>query len=87
MLNQASLLLVREVKVATSKKAPEQPVGPIDGDEATLSAQEEAVIRLKRGIGAKDDQILTRKTSNPELLARLLELERAIIKKANTRKN
>lgn len=45
---------------------------------ARISSQEEQVLRMKQG-HYDDDEILTKKTTNPELLARLLEIEQRII--------
>lgn len=71
--------------MATSKNAPLHRAST-SHDGKGLSPQEEAVLRIKKGISGADDEVLERKTKDPELLARLLELERAIIKKAGMRK-
>lgn len=80
------MLSVHEVKLATSKKATNLRTRVIHDDENLLSAQEESVLRLKNGLVAEKDEVLSRKTNDPELLARLLELERSIINKAKAQK-
>ncbi len=51
-----------------------------------LSEQEEKVIRIKEGISLEPGEVLERKTKNPELLAKLLLIERAIIEGARQKK-
>jgi hypothetical protein len=69
--------------VATSKKAPIRQASTFH-DVKRLSPQEELVLRL-HGSESVADEVLERKTNDPELLARLFELERLIIKKAQSR--
>ena len=51
-----------------------------------LSEQEEKVIRIKEGISLESEDLLERKTKNPDLLAKLLLIERAIIEGARRKK-
>ncbi len=69
--------------MATSKKAPSNQID--FHDELSLSPQEEQVLRMHEGVTFKEE-ILERKTKDPELLARLLELEQAIYRRAKSRK-
>jgi hypothetical protein len=71
-----------EVVLATSKKIISHRLSKMRREKPSLHVQEEIVLRLRQGIAVADDEILEKKTNDPELLARLLELERAIIKKA-----
>lgn len=80
----ASAFGCREVTVATTKKSPIHREKTVH-DGTNLTSQEETVHRMQEGIGASNDKMLERKTKDPELLARLLELERALIEKARTR--
>lgn len=75
-----------EVSVATSNKKNLDLKNVIDDEELDFSSSEDAVFRLREGIAAKPDKKLKRKTDDPELLQRLLELERAIIKRAEQKK-
>lgn len=55
-------------------------------DKTDLSSSEETVLRLSHGLGANDQTRLKKKTDDPQLLARLLELEKTIMLKAQTKK-
>lgn len=70
--------------MATSKKATNPRVFH---DDISLSAAEEAVLRLRHGLVAENDEMLKRKTNHPDLLAQLLELERAIVNKSTSKKS
>ncbi len=72
--------LHHEVIVATSKK-----ILPSSETSELLSFQEEAVVRLNKGIGIDLDKPLKRKSNNPEIVARLEQLEREIIARARAK--
>lgn len=66
----------------TASKNKQSDVSEIIEDaEVELSSLEEAFLRVRHGISASD-QPLQKKTRDPKLLARLLELERNIIQRA-----
>jgi hypothetical protein len=52
-----------------------------------LSNSEEAVLRVREGITTQMDALLSKKTADPVLLTRLLELEKIIMARAMARKN
>ncbi|MCA9508389.1 MAG: hypothetical protein KC505_08215 [Myxococcales bacterium] len=65
--------------MATSRKnLPNKSSPEISKD---LSFEEETVIRLNKGI-ANIDMVLERKSKNPEILARLEQMEREIMARA-----
>lgn len=66
--------------MATSKK-----ILPSSDTSELLTFQEEAIVRLNKGMGVDLDKPLKRKSSNPEILARLEQLEREIIARARAK--
>lgn len=50
-----------------------------------LSSSEEGVFRMINGEGATDDLLLDKKTEDPKILEKLLDIERTVINKARSK--
>lgn len=75
MKRKSSSQVVTQERTATSPSPKQRPRSPGAQTKQSLTASEEQVLRMRKGIGVDLDTPLESKTNNPELLAKLRDIE------------